>query len=357
MLPEITPPQKIHAVGAGSPVLTADALSRREFFTTVGKTLGGIALVGAAAQALPASAQEGAKALIAKVKPVQAETMVKTLYAGLSPKQRETLCMGWDNPLRSKVQANWFIVPQKVRELNADQKEMVRGILRGVTTEEWYPQILKQMDEDGGGLDNYTIAMFGDPDKSKFEWVITGRHVTLRADGHSNANAAFGGPIFYGHAPKDTEEKGHPGNIYWKQGEKANAVLAALDPKQRDIALLEKAPSEDRIKLQGGEGMFPGIAIGDLSKDQKRLVEETMHSLLSPYRPSDAAEVMRDITANGGLDKVHLSFYKQDALGQPGIWDIWRLEGPSLVWHFRGAPHVHTWVNVAKDPKIADAHT
>ena len=25
---------------------------------------------------------------------------------------------------------------------------------------------------------------------------------------------------------------------------------------------------------------------------------------------------------------------------------IWRLEGPTLVWHFRGAPHVHAYVNI-----------
>lgn len=335
----------------------AETLNRRDFLTTVGKTLGGMALVGASAQALPAAAQGTTRTLGASGKPVQAETVVKTLYASLTPRQRETLCKPWDDPLRSKVQANWFIVPQRVRDLSAEQKEMVHTILRGVTTEEWYPQILKQMQGDAGGIDNYAVALFGDPTHSKFEWVITGRHVTLRADGHSNANAAFGGPIFYGHAPKDTEDKGHPGNIYWQQGEKANAVLAALDPKQRAIALLDKAPEEDRIRLQGSSGMFPGIAIGELSKDQKRLVEETMHSLLSPYRPSDASEVMRDIAANGGLDQIHLSFYKQDALGQPGVWDIWRLEGPSLVWHFRGAPHVHTWVNVAKDAKLADAHT
>jgi len=22
------------------------------------------------------------------------------------------------------------------------------------------------------------------------------------------------------------------------------------------------------------------------------------------------------------------------------------------VWHFRGAPHVHVWVNIADDPKV-----
>jgi hypothetical protein len=86
-------------------------------------------------------------------------------------------------------------------------------------------------------------------------------------------------------------------------------------------------------------------------------VRSVMRDLLSPYRPSDAEETMRDIEANGGLDKIHLSFYKQDALGHDGVWDIWRLEGPAMVWHFRGSPHVHTWVNVVKNVKLADAHT
>ena len=34
-------------------------------------------------------------------------------------------------------------------------------------------------------------------------------------------------------------------------------------------------------------------------------------------------------------------------IGDDRVWDNWRLEGPSFVWHFRGSPHVHVWVNVA----------
>ncbi len=326
-----------------------DTMDRRTFFCTVGVGVAGIAIAGAALSGGAAIAAPAASA----AKP---ESLVKTLYDTLTPAQRESICMGWSDPLRSKVQANWAIVKPSVAQMTADQQELVRGILKGVTTEEWYPKILAQMQNDSGGLGAYHVALFGHPGQEKFEWVLTGRHVTLRVDGHSNANAAFGGPIFYGHAPKDTEDPGHPGNIYWQQGQKANAVLAALDPKQRALALLDKAPSEDEIKLRGASGEFPGVAVGELTRDQKALVAATMKSLLSPYRPSDADDVMKDIAANGGLDKIHLSFYKQDALGQPGVWDIWRLEGPALVWHFRGAPHVHTWVNIAKDPKTADGH-
>ena len=55
----------------------------------------------------------------------------------------------------------------------------------------------------------------------------------------------------------------------------------------------------------------------------------------------------------GGLEKLHRSFYKTGAdgvpdLGEDGEWEIWRLEGPTFVWHFRGQPHVHTYVNIGK---------
>jgi hypothetical protein len=38
--------------------------------------------------------------------------------------------------------------------------------------------------------------------------------------------------------------------------------------------------------------------------------------------------------------------------GRDGVWDNWRLEDPAFVWHYRGAPHVHVWVNVADDPSV-----
>lgn len=352
-------PDPIHSYSETCPDSCTDAaeassgVSRREFFRTVGATVGGIAAVSAFAGAAPVFAQAAKSA--AKVS--QPETLVKTFYHSLTPMQKEAICKGWEDPLRSKVGANWAIVKQSIGDLfNADQQQMLHGILRGLTTEEWYPKVLEQMKDDAAGFENYHVALFGDPDQAKFEWVMTGRHCTLRADGHSNANAAFGGPIFYGHAVKDTEDAGHPGNIYWTQGKRANEVFQALDGKERAIALIEKAPPENKIDLQGRDGQFPGIAVGALSSDKKGLVKTVMHSLLSPYRPSDAKEVMAEIDANGGLDKVHLSFYKQDDLGGDGVWDIWRLEGPAFVWHFRGAPHVHTWVNVAKDPKKSDGH-
>ena len=57
---------------------------------------------------------------------------------------------------------------------------------------------------------------------------------------------------------------------------------------------------------------------------------------------------MEIVKAAGGVDKLHMAFYEQGDLEGDKVWDIWRLEGPSFVWHFRGAPHVHAYINIAQ---------
>ena len=42
-----------------------------------------------------------------------------------------------------------------------------------------------------------------------------------------------------------------------------------------------------------------------------------------------------------------MAFYETHDLGHGEEGDIWRLEGPTFVWHFRGEPHVHANVNIA----------
>ena len=47
-----------------------------------------------------------------------------------------------------------------------------------------------------------------------------------------------------------------------------------------------------------------------------------------------------------GFDNLHFSYYKNLDIGSDGVWDVWQVEGPKMVWYFRGSPHVHTWVNI-----------
>ena len=136
---------------------------------------------------------------------------------------------------------------------------------------------------------------------------------------------------------------------WWHQARLANEVFKSLDGKQRERALLESAPPDDdtTVRLRGAGAEIPGVPAGELSADQKALLEKTLKSMLAMYRPTDVDEALACIKESGGLDTLRISFYKEEDLGADGIWDRWRIEGPSLVWYFRGSPHVHSWVNIA----------
>ncbi|HEV3121159.1 MAG TPA: DUF3500 domain-containing protein [Isosphaeraceae bacterium] len=318
----------------------APSLSRRDFVKTVTGMAAAGSLVPLIATPRTASAAPSPKSA--------AETAAKRLYESLNSDQKKALCFPFDHPLREKINANWAITKQTIEDfLNKDQQALVDEIFRGVTSPDGYERFQKQMDEDYGGFGSYHVALFGEPGTGKFEFEMTGRHMTIRADGDSVANMAFGGPIIYGHGTGDSQ-KGLPGNVFYYQTKKANEVFQALDGKQRKLALQPKAPKEDAVMLQGTSGSFPGIGVGELSGDQKDLVQKVIKVILAPYREEDVDEAIAMLKDGGGLDGLHMAFYESEDVGKDQEWDIWRLEGPTFVWHFRGAPHVHTYVNIGK---------
>lgn len=324
-------------------------VTRRNFVQTVGATAAAVAVasrVGSAANGTPATS----------------ETLVKKLYDTLTPAQKEEICFDWDHKddrglLRMHVSNNWQITgDHKIASdfYTADQKDMIEALFWGLYSADWKDRIKKQLQDDAGGYGKQqSIAIFGQPNTGKFEFVMTGRHLTIRCDGDSVDNVAFGGPIFYGHAASAFDETpGHPGNVFWYQAQKANKLYQMLDGKQRDLALVPEAPHESKVHFGGPDGKPQGIFISDLSSDQKEYAQKVLEALVEPYRNADRDEVQRCLKAQGGLDKCRLAFYKSGDLGDDGEWDNWRLEGPSFVWHYRGTPHVHVWVHIADDPNV-----
>ncbi len=70
--------------------------------------------------------------------------------------------------------------------------------------------------------------------------------------------------------------------------------------------------------------------------------------IFAPYRKEDVDEVFATVKKTGGLEKLNMAFYKEGDLENDQVWDNWRVEGPGLVCHFRGAPHVHAYINVGR---------
>jgi len=298
--------------------------------------------VGAAAVAVPSLF--GARAVHgAPSRSSSAETAVARFHQSLSDEQRQQICLPFEHESRQRISANWHVVDPVVGDsfYTDEQRRTIDEIVRNVTSEDGYERLLRQMDDDDGGIESYSVAMFGDPEAGQFEWEMTGRHLTLRADGNTVDQAAFGGPIVYGHGEEDTQA-----NLFHYQTQKANEVFQALDSGQAEQALLQQSPEESAVELQGPDGSFSGVSVADLSSDQKQLVEETLKVLLAPYRQQDIDEAMQFVNADGGLDKLNMAFYQDEDLNDDRVWDVWRIEGPSMVWHFRGAPHVHAYINI-----------
>jgi hypothetical protein len=332
-------------------------LDRRNFLKTVGTTAAVAAGAGLPLWAVPR--------VQAAPRPTStAETAVKALYETLTDKQRKEICFAWDyqDPrrglLRSFVSNNWQITPHHIVGdfYTAKQRDLIHDIFRGVINPDWYAKFRKQLKDDNGGQDwghNQSIAIFGVPGDGNFEFVMTGRHMTLRADGNTAEHVAFGGPIFYGHAASGFNEKvHHPGNVFWHQAVMANKVYQMLDAKHQDKALLEKLPHESAVAFRGTAAKFPGIPVAELADEQKKNLQQVLQALIEPFRQEDREEAMECLKKQGGLDKCSLAFYKEGDIGNDGEWDNWRLEGPAFVWYFRGYPHVHVWVNVADDPSV-----
>lgn len=322
-------------------------IPRREFLQKAGKAAVAVAAAPLLNFAPPTFSRETDET---------AETMVKRLHDTLTETQKKVILLPWNDSRRLRVENNWRVVPQRLGEFySREQQAIIQEILKAVTSEEGHEKILRAMQDDMGGLGNYSACLFGDGDE-KLAFMLTGRHQTIRADNGVDKNTVFGGPIFYGHAVTFYERPDHPGNVWWHQARLASKAFYALDGKQQKQALvLRDSPADNpaTIRLQGENGQFAGIPVSELSRDQKALAEEVIRSLLSPYRQSNVERVMAAISANGGIDKLHLSFYQDgDLPDKNGIWDRWKLEGPSFVWYFRGSPHVHTWINVARSASI-----
>ncbi|MFO0918273.1 MAG: DUF3500 domain-containing protein [Planctomycetaceae bacterium] len=321
--------------------------TRRQFVQTVGAT----AAVAATSQLTSA----------AEASPQASETLVKKLYDSLQPGQKEKICFAWDHTdqrgqLRSHVANNWHITEQRVASefFTKDQQDLIEAIFWGLYQPDWKDRIKRQLSDDAGGYGKQqSIAIFGEPGTGKFEFVMTGRHLTIRCDGDSTEHVAFGGPIFYGHAAHQfNEAPNHPDNVFWYQALKANELYKMLDGKQREQALIPETVEESAVQFRSGDIKPVGLPIGELSKDQREHAEKVLAALLEPYRQIDQEEVRRCLQAQGGLEKCKLAFFADSDLGNDQVWDVWRIEGPSFVWHYRGNPHVHVWVNVADDPNV-----
>lgn len=326
------------------PVETLPTIDRRNFIRVVGSVAAAATVGGMPTIARARRADQAAK---------PAEALIQELHASLSDEQKKTAVQRFDHgPKLAPSRLGMYNEAWNKQKIGTvytkPQQELVDKIVRAmVSGDDGYRLISRGGTWDGSkSFDNCGATFFGEPKPGeKYAFLFTGHHMTLRADGDFMDGAAWGGPMYYGHSPNGYV----PGNIFNFQTKSVLEVAKALDEKQLKKAVVVGTPGElaPSVKFRKEEAAMPGIAAKELSKDQQALIEKVMRDLLSPYRKEDSDEVMATLKHNGGLDKLHLAFYRDKDATDNERWHFWRLEGPGFVWNYRVLPHVHCYVNIA----------
>jgi hypothetical protein len=278
------------------------------------------------------------------------DALARQLYATLDAEQRADSCVPYDHPLRQYHNRGvWGGGREVLFGFSRRQRGILTDLVHAGLSAEGRNRLPDQDLTRWSGVNSMRALICGNPAAPPYQIVMTGVHLNLRLGGASREGAAFGGPQVYGDQ-RGNERPGLPNNIYREQFVLARRLFQGMDAATRTRAMLERAPVQTGIELQGRGGVFPGVAIADLDAGHKALAHTLVERIVATYAAGDAAYALACIAANGGIDAMSLSYY---ARGEDGVIpqaQVFRLEGPGAVLYFRGYPHVHAFINIAMDP-------
>ena len=283
------------------------------------------------------------------------DSLPMQLYKSLNDQQREAICLPADHPRRGFV-SNWWYIHRDHRinnAFNSDQQNLIQQIFDSLHNPAYRNAVNEQVkiDQYGAAKNSPAVGFFGTPDQDDFEFLFTGHHVTRRCCAHSDKGLGFGGnPIFYGHFRDEFNETSeHLGNPYWYQGKIFNRFVSSLDREQQAAGLIQGRPRSERdneVIRKRTEG-WPGLSCSYLDDQQKSLFVQTMREMLTMFRADDVNVTIKSIVDRNMVDQLYVSWYdgKYD-VGSDRVWDTWQIEGPEMVWYFRGQPHIHSYFHL-----------
>ena len=283
-----------------------------------------------------------------------AETAVKGLLRIADRRATKTVCFAWDYIEEQRTAAccartspTTGTSPSRTSAATSLHDEAAgdhHDIFKGIINPEWHsevPQAAQGRHRRQAGAHEQSIAIFGKPGSGKFEFVMTGRHMTIRCDGNSDrARRLRRADLLRPRRPAaSTKSPTIPatssGTRPWRPTRSTRCSTASSGSRPWSAS----CRTESSVGFRGTDGKFPGIPVTELSGDQKEQLQKVLTKLLEPY-PHRATATKRcsACKTQGGLDTCRLAFYKDSDIGNDGVWDNWRLEGPSFVWYFRGTP-------------------
>ena len=261
------------------------------------------------------------------------------------------------------ARSDWHYTPRSrpgvpFKTMTPGQREAAQKLLATALSEPGLLQVraviqleiaLRELESFGLSRDpeNYAFALFGKPDDEAWGWRIEGHHLSLHFT-VARLGVVASLPQFIGAnpavVPRDIAGGPKRGQRALGEGEdRAFALLAALNPVQRQRAIFSERPFGDIVTRNAAvlEPLAPvGIAFSELDPAQQTLLLRVVEALAAVAEPSVAQQRLarvRDI----GLDALRFGWAGSTSRGQPHYW---RIQGPRwlIEWDNSGGNHIHT---------------
>ena len=285
------------------------------------------------------------------------------LEKSLSDRQRNQIILPVDHPSRQVINTLPIIRrPHMGVLLDADQRALAHAGYRNSVSAAGHERFERPFNTDAGGISGSVLVMYGQSGEPGFQAYVSGGHFGFR--GHGTETAAFGGPVSYGDQAGNREFK-IPGNAWAYQSDLANALYEQLNEAQRKTAIVPEPPNELLMHVQGEEGSFTGLPLNQLSDVQRPAANNLLDGLLRAYPEGEQQQARQHIEANGGIDTLHMSYFANkgffadkttiadrldEQTDEMPYFQVWRVEGPGMVAHFKGHPHVHAYLHIVRHP-------
>jgi Protein of unknown function (DUF3500) len=303
----------------------------------------------------------------------------------LSAAQRARASIGFDDERRTI----WHFIPQKYEPPRSDRVRLNKGVafkeftpaqrtlalelLRSGVSAAGYDQataimnletVLREIEERAKAQgqsfadavrdpENYYYAVYGTPaGGGTWGWSVEGHHVSINL-------TAVGGrvvsntPLFFGSDPAEVRMGDRKGlRLLAAEEDRARALLEALDPKQRAMAIVSADAPEDLLtyNLRRADPLYPpqpgvhgmGIAAAQLTQPQKDLLNAIIDEYLSNMREDVRAERSKQVRS-ADFDRVRFAWAGGARRGEKHYY---RVQGDTFLIEYDNTQdngnHIHS---------------
>lgn len=262
----------------------------------------------------------------------------------------------------SDARLSWAYTPGRrpglaFRELEPNEQKAALELLRSALSETGYekaeairtkiePALREIENNPGRDLGLYYYTFFGQPSETgKWGWRYEGHHLSLSFT-YLDGKIVSTTPQFLGSNPADVSDGPSKGTrVLAREEDLGRELVKSLSDKQRITAILSESAPADLLTANVRRASMQedkGIAYGELTDDQRRLLKTLVQTYAAVQRPEQEKRRLEKIEKSG-WDKLKFAWMGGLEKGQGHYY---RIQGPTFLIEYDNtqnrANHIHS---------------